>query len=1009
MENSCSPYCLYIFDTDEKVFSQYNDAFSHAGTDVCLYGPGGRVAVESCCADVPYVLLVDMAVVQSDDSALREIEKHRNEGAVIIVAGDGDDFDSRLRAVRLGAKQYLSKPVLINELLVLLADYGTSELVGGGYRVLLVDDDEIHGEYIGLVLEDAGVLARFESEPNKALRALEEFDPELILLDLYMPGCSGLELARLIRQNEKYTYIPIVFLSSETDVDIQLEAMSVGGDDFISKPVDPNYLIKSVQARAKRARYQSSISDRLKMTLRELEAQKFSLDQHSIVSITDRDGCITYVNDKFMEVSKYSMNEMLGQDHRILNSGYHSHDFFKDLWSTILHGEVWRGEIRNRSKNGDYYWVNTSIVPFLDERGEPYQFVSIRTDISHIKKAERELSAILNNMQDTFFRTTLDGVVLMVSPSIQQLIGYSQEEVVGRSMADFLREPRQKQQLFDALQQEGGELRDYELELRKKESGVAWVSTNIQFYSGEDGSIAGLEGTIRDITALKHSEVRVRRLAAAVEQSTDSIVIIDTKGNVEYINPAFEKISGYGASEALGGAYGDLLGSSNMDFERKVWPKVVAGKLWKSRVSYRHKVEGGYEEDVVITPIYDNEHRIINYISVGRDVTRETIIEDRLRKAEKMQAIGTLAGGIAHDFNNILASISGYTEMTMDDLRDDSLGHDNLLQVLKASERAKALVEQILTFSRQSEVERKAFQPALVIKEVIKLLRASLPSSIKIDQQVKAVDQWVEMDPTQFHQVVMNLCVNASHAIGEQPGMIKIELDVEKVVTHIGKGAQLLPGKYICLRVSDTGSGMEPELMARIFDPFFTTKDVGEGTGMGLAVVDGIISGVGGSISANSEPGKGAVFTVMVPLAISSHDAPAEDGVHSIDRGHGHILFVDDEELLVNMATQMLTRMGYEVTGYTDSQQALGAFAAQPDRYDLLITDQTMPNMTGEMLVREILKIREGVPVIMCTGYSEGFSAEQAMELGIKEYLMKPLRRYELAEAIQRELCDLDK
>jgi PAS domain S-box-containing protein len=396
--------------------------------------------------------------------------------------------------------------------------------------------------------------------------------------------------------------------------------------------------------------------------------------------------------------------------------------------------------------------------------------------------------------------------------------------------------------------------------------------------------------------------------------------------------------------------------------------------------------------------------QIATDISRIKDLEKESLrIQAQLQQAQKMEAIGTLAGGIAHDFNNILSAVIGYTEIALTDIPEGTPQHRNLQEVLKAGSRARDLVKQILTFSRQTEQELKPLQVNQIISETLKLLRASLPTTVRISLDIQS-DSAVLADSTQIHQVIMNLCTNAAQAMRAKGGQLNIDLsDVVLGGSFIEQHPYLSPGAYIKLRIIDTGPGMEKAILDRIFDPFFTTKERGEGTGMGLAVVLGIVKSHGGTITVESEVGKGSTFNVFLPVIMREVDHKVSNKA-PIPTGTERILFIDDEKSLVDLGQQILERLGYKVTIRTSSVEALELFMAQPDKFDLVITDMTMPNMTGDELAGKLMDMRADIPVILCTGYSERISRERAHELGIKEFILKPIVMRELAEKVRRVL-----
>ncbi len=379
-------------------------------------------------------------------------------------------------------------------------------------------------------------------------------------------------------------------------------------------------------------------------------------------------------------------------------------------------------------------------------------------------------------------------------------------------------------------------------------------------------------------------------------------------------------------------------------------------------------------------------------------------LEAQLNPAQKMDAIGTLAGGIAHEFNNILAAITGYTELVQLDVAEGSQAYANLNEVLEAASRAKELVKQILTFSRQSGQERKPLQVGLIVKEVLKLLRASLPSSVEIRHNIKALSTTILADPTEIHQVLVNLCANAAHAMQRTGGELRVELaDLDLDADDASIYPDLKPGPYVRLTVGDTGPGMDGTVKERIFDPFFTTKEPGDGTGMGLAVVHSIVQSHGGAITVDSKEGTGTTFQVLLPQ-VPIEVTPKTHTPGELPAGNEQILFVDDEEALVYIGEQMLKHLGYEVVATNSSNEALAAFRTQPDKFDLVVTDQTMPKMTGEMLSKELIQIRPDVPIILCTGHSELITEESALAFGVRELVMKPLVMADLARTVRRVL-----
>jgi signal transduction histidine kinase/ActR/RegA family two-component response regulator len=415
---------------------------------------------------------------------------------------------------------------------------------------------------------------------------------------------------------------------------------------------------------------------------------------------------------------------------------------------------------------------------------------------------------------------------------------------------------------------------------------------------------------------------------------------------------------------------------------------------WFEDRSFGYKLDG---EDTII------EGLAFDITDRKQAKEEKSNLEAQLFQSQKMEAIGTLAGGIAHDFNNILAVIIGYTELARD--KNQKQNKEQYLQeTLNGAQRAKNLVKQILAFSRQDGNEKKPLDIKVLLKEAVKFLRSSIPATVEINQQLTKEECNIMADPTQMHQVIMNLCTNAAHAMKDTGGTLKIDLaNLELAKDEIPNHPELQQGHYVKLTVSDTGYGIDPALIQRVFDPFFTTKSVDEGTGLGLSVVYGIVKGHGGVINVYSEPGKGAIFHVYLPRIMQT-ETMEEDAGKTVMGGTERILFVDDEPSLVDIGMRMLSSLGYRTTVAENSIEALEIFTAGPQSFDLVITDMTLPKMTGIDLSRKLLQIRPEIPIILCSGIKEPETEARAKSLGIKAYLTKPLTRKELARVIREVL-----
>lgn len=508
----------------------------------------------------------------------------------------------------------------------------------------------------------------------------------------------------------------------------------------------------------------------------------------------------------------------------------------------------------------------------------------------------------------------------------------------------------------------------------------------------------------REIAERKRAEEKATRFGHILERTLNEIYVFhaDTLKFIQ-VNKGARKNLGYALEELQNLTPLDLKPEFTLDSYLKLINPLRKGV--KSVIIFNtvQQRKDGSMYPVEVHLQYVAAESMPVFVAIIIDTTEKHRMEDQLRQAQKMEAIGTLAGGIAHDFNNILSDIIGYTELALFDDEGGSSIHHNLQEIMRAGERARDLVKQILAFSRQVRQERKPIQLKPIAKECLKFLRASLPATIEIHQDIQS-DALVMADPTQIHQIIMNLCTNAEHAMRDQGGVLSVKLaDVQLRTDFTAEHPELKPGPYLELTVSDTGYGIPAHNLDRIFDPFFTTKATGVGTGMGLSVVHGIVSSYEGVITASSEKGKGSTFSVYLPI-IERQLEEQTAAQEPLPTGTEHILFVDDEPALENIGKQILKSLGYQVTTRTSSIEALELFKARSEQFDLVITDMSMPNMSGDILSAELMKVRPDIPIILCTGYSTNISDESAKGIGIKAFVYKPIVRSDLAKSIRSVL-----
>jgi PAS domain S-box-containing protein len=632
-----------------------------------------------------------------------------------------------------------------------------------------------------------------------------------------------------------------------------------------------------------------------------------------------------------------------------------------------------------------------------------------------LRASEKNYRSILENAVEGFYQSNPEGHFISVNPAFVSMFGYdAAEELVSRHFdikKQFYDNPEDRLR-WEKVLQKNGAVKNFEFKAKRKDGTHFWACDSTRAIFDENGQIIRYEGNVFDIDQRKRSEKELLQRNQFIETILDNLPIglatnfID-RGKVTYINNRFEEIYGWSKQE---------LDSFDSFFE-----KVYPDKAYRERVKARvlADIQSGdprrMEWEGAEVTGKDGQKRIIYaknipipeqnlMISTVQDITERKNLQMHLQKAQKMEAIGNLAGGIAHDFNNILSPIIGYAEILMEELPAKRPEHEYAQEIFIAGKRGSDLVKQILAFSRQSEPTFKPVHMQQVLKEVLKLSRSTIPADIKIVDDLKNDCKPVLADATQLHQIAMNLITNAYHAVEPAGGQITVRLKESHLTEVDADAGNMEPGCYALLTVADTGCGIDPAIISRIFDPYFTTKEQGKGTGLGLAVVYGIVKKHGGDIRVQSTPGKGTTFEVLFPQIKKDCLNAVLEKSEKLENGSERILLVDDEEPIAKLEKQMLERLGYHVTMRTSSIEALAAFKARPDAFDLVVSDMTMPNMTGDRLAREMTSIRPDMSVILCTGFSERLNRKSARAAGIKGLLMKPVVRSDMARMVRNVL-----
>ena len=917
-------------------------------------------------------------------------------------------------------------------------------------HILHLEDDPNDAALVQSTLAADGITCATTRVQNRDdfVAALERGGIDLILTDFKLPAFDGLSALKIA--HDGWPDLPVIMVSGTLGEEQAVDSLKNGATDYVLKTC----LLRLVSAvrRAMQGVAENDKRKRSEEALRESERRFQTLAEISPVGIfwTDAQGRTTNTNQRWCQITGLSAAEALGDGWL---RAVHPEDREKlvQTWqaATQAQGDS-KADYRFVHSDGTICWVMGQAIPEKDHAGCVLGYVGTITDITEHKQVEGKLAwernlmrTLIDNLPDAIYAKDTNGRKTMVNPADLKNLNYQTEaEAIGKRDFDFF--PKDEAEKFWADDQRvlrGQPVLNREENFIDKEGRKHWLLTSKLPLRDPAGKITGLVGIGHDITERKQAEESNARLAMAVEQAGETIVITDIHGTILYANPAFETTSGYTRAEALGQNPRVLKsGKHDAEFYRRMWDVLKRGEAWSGHFINRRKDGILYEEEATISPVRDATGAIVNYVAVKRDVTREAQLEEQIRQAQKMEAIGQLASGVAHDFNNILGVIMGYESMIAADLDPDSPLLQYVEEIRHASERAVGLTRQLLVFSRKETVQPVVLDLNQAVKDLAKMLQRLIGENVEITILPAEQIGRIKADPGHIGQLLMNLAVNARDAMpnggkltiatrnvtldendsprgasgGTSPGPVH-PVSLPAFTDGAGSSAPqgkrthpgATPGDYVMLSVSDTGTGMTPEVKARIFEALFTTKPAGKGTGLGLATCQTIVQLSGGHIDVDSQVGKGTTFKIYFPRVDKPlADAARPNQTGQLPRGTETLLLVEDEPTLRHLSARVLAAQGYNVLRANNGQDALqvvGQHKGAPIR--LVVTDVIMPRMGGKIMAEWLKTTHPDLKVLFTSGYTDDVIFQHGVLNPGVAFLPKPYSQGILVRKV-RELLD---
>lgn len=729
-----------------------------------------------------------------------------------------------------------------------------------------------------------------------------------------------------------------------------------------------------------------------------------------ILVLDSASGTVTGLNPALLEMLGYSREECLGKKLWDIGAFKNVREFQAEFHELQKKEYVRYNDLPLQTSDGKLIRVEfTSSAYQLDGRRVIQCNLRDNTCRKTAGQSRELLADIVEFSADAIIGKRLDGTIISWNRSAEALYGYTREEALGRNISIIVPEDHagELEELYRRVER-GEIVLPHDTVRQRRDGKRVDVSITASPIRDAAGQVTGVSVTARDITRLKQAEEARARLALAVEHTAESVVITETDGSIQYVNPAFERITGYRREEAVGQTPRMLnSGKQAPEFYRALWETLKRGKTWTGVFINKRKDGTLYEAEAVISPVRDQDGRTINYVGVERDVTRERQLEEQLRQSQKMEAIGQLAGGIAHDFNNLLTIIRGYSQLLFEDLAADDPRKLKIVEINNAADRAVSLTQQLLAFGRRQVLVSEVTDLNEVLTSTENKLRRLIGEDIELVIVQGKGPGCVRVDRGQIEQVIMNLVANARDAM---PQGGRVTLEVSNIVldaSHAAVHPEIKLGPYVMLAVRDTGPGITPEITEHLFEPFFTTKEKGKGTGLGLSTVYGIVRQSEGCVCASSEPGQGAVFTVCLPQ-VRQQAAPRKQqakGARAPRSGYETILLVEDEEALRSLVKDVLEGLGYTILAASRADEAIALCKQHPAPIPLLLTDVVMPGMSGRELADHLKFLYPGMKMLYMSGYTDDSLLRRGVLGPEAAFLSKPFTPQAIACKV-REVLD---